>query len=116
MSAPVLAVPGMSGQVQSLSAVKLAKLRGQCHPLLVVLLLMLLLLPFLLLQVAPKVLSWSQLAAAAKTEVVRKVWGPDATPAYTPSFEDSTIDHFLLHPGTRTLCLVAQAVCSTLLQ
>jgi hypothetical protein len=80
------------------------------------LLLMLLLLPFLLLQVAPKVLSWSQLAAAAKTEVVRKVWGPDATPAYTPSFEDSTIDHFLLHPGTRTLCLVAQAVCRTLLQ
>jgi len=53
--------------------------------------------------VAPKVLSWSQLAAAAKTEVVRKVWGPDAAPPYTPSFEDSTIDHFLLHPGSHGL-------------
>jgi hypothetical protein len=70
---------------------------------LLLLMLLLLLLPFLLLQVAPKVLSWSQLAAAAKTEVVRKVWGPDATPPYTPSFEGSTIDYFLLHPGTQTL-------------
>jgi len=53
--------------------------------------------------VAPKVLSWGQLAAAAKTEVVRKMWGPDATPPYTPSFADSTIDHFLLHPGSHGL-------------
>jgi len=53
----------------------------------------------MLLQAAPNVLSWTQLAAAAKTALMRLVWGDDAAPRYVPAFADSTIDHFLLHPG-----------------
>jgi hypothetical protein len=64
-----------------------------------------LLLLLLLLQIAPKIMSWSQLAAAAKSAVVRqmRVYTGDVspTPAYAPKFADSTIDHFLLHPGTQ---------------
>uniref|UniRef100_A0A383V531 FAE domain-containing protein n=1 Tax=Tetradesmus obliquus TaxID=3088 RepID=A0A383V531_TETOB len=53
--------------------------------------------------VAPKVLSCGQLAAAAKAAVLRRLKGPTAAPRYIPSFADSTIDHFLLHPGSHGL-------------
>lgn len=50
-------------------------------------------------QVAPKVMSLSQLTAAAKAELVRKFWGKDAAPKYTPSSSNGVVDHFVLHPG-----------------
>ena len=49
-------------------------------------------------QVAPKVLNWSQLMAAAYNKVMQSIWGKEEVPSYKPCFADC-IDHFLLHPG-----------------
>eukprot|EP00878_Enallax_costatus_P021735 GHUV01023026.1.p1 GENE.GHUV01023026.1~~GHUV01023026.1.p1 ORF type:complete len:468 (+),score=135.06 GHUV01023026.1:122-1525(+) len=54
-------------------------------------------------KVAPKVLTWTQLAKAVRNIVTRRIRGKDATPPYLPSFAESTIDHFLLHPGSHGL-------------
>jgi hypothetical protein len=49
-------------------------------------------------QVAPKVLTWTQMAQAASNMLYRRVYGEDSAPAYKPSFADC-IEHFALHPG-----------------
>jgi hypothetical protein len=52
----------------------------------------------LLLQIAPKVLTWSQLAAAGYNAAQRAWYGKEAVPQWKPSFADC-VDHFALHPG-----------------
>lgn len=51
-----------------------------------------------MMQIAPKVLTWSQLATAAGNMMYRRMYGEDSVEPYKPSFADC-IDHFALHPG-----------------
>ena len=52
-------------------------------------------------RLAPKVMTWSQLAAAGLNMAKRAVWG-EAVPPYAPCFADC-IDHFALHPGIHAM-------------
>lgn len=51
-------------------------------------------------QVAPRVLTWPQLAEAA-ADTLRRRLSPTAAaaPPYRPNFQRSTVKHFLLHAG-----------------
>jgi hypothetical protein len=56
------------------------------------------------MQVAPKLLTWRQLAEAAANAWRHKVLKRAGVARYQPSFADC-VDHFALHPGDEAACL-----------
>lgn len=50
-------------------------------------------------KIAPKIMTWRQIATYLGVEAKRRLLGKVAVAPYQPSFHESTIDHFLIHAG-----------------